>query len=803
LPEGALARLGTVRLRAAGALVALSPDGKTIVTVARGRVVKWYDAGSGKLVRQRELPTDISGAAFLSPDGRILAARAPDLDSPLDVWDVASAKRLHRLPVPPGTGVYRAAFSPDGKLLAVAQSGAAPDNLRLWDVAAETPRALKGHAAYVETLVFSPDGKSLATLDGQRLICWDTAGGAQLWQARVAHNSSLAFTPDGRTLIASPGSRERSWHAWEAATGRPADGLKLPEGYHYAQPAVAPDGRNLVFAQSLSVVGADGRVRVWDLRAGKLLHTLPVAGAVGPFAPDGRSFLTNNGTLQRWDLATGRRLLPDTAARGHRLEVARVAYSPDGRLLGSASHDGSVRLWEVATARPLHVLSGYGWGASDLQFTADGQYLVSADSGGNLRVWDVGAGREARTIPLSDAKSGEKKPHVSRLAVTPDGRTAFVLGYDPNGGGLGLEGTLTGWDLASGRRTTRAAAGPTDGLYSAFAPDGRSLASRGLLIDTATGKERVRLEGAGHFAHYAFSPDGRLLAGLVTRTESDGTRFSTKAEGTQVWEVATGRAGRRLRTDWVGQLAFTPDGRYLATADLDGLRLWELATGEVVLQHKAHERTRGSYGHSFASCLAFAPDGRTLTTGHLDSTILVWNAVPTGRPPAAADLPRLWDELAGPDAARAYAASWRLTDAPAPALPLLRKHLRPVTPAPAETVRPLLADLDSNDFRQREAAAARLRELGDRAGAALREAAKASPPPEKRRRLEALLKALERTPSGAALREVRAATVLERVGTAEARALLKELAGGVADARLTREAKASLERLARRRAAAP
>src|SRR5262249_52371908 len=149
LPEGALARLGTVRQRAAGALVRLAPDGKTIVTVARGRVVKLYDAGSGRLVRQRELPTDISDAAVLSPDGRFLTARGPDFDAPLDVWDVHSGKRLQRLPVPARTGVSRAAFSPDGKLLAVAQYGAGPDILRLCDVAAGTHRALKGHSAYV------------------------------------------------------------------------------------------------------------------------------------------------------------------------------------------------------------------------------------------------------------------------------------------------------------------------------------------------------------------------------------------------------------------------------------------------------------------------------------------------------------------------------------------------------------------------------------------------------------------------------------------------------------------------------
>jgi hypothetical protein len=288
------------------------------------------------------------------------------------------------------------------------------------------------------------------------------------------------------------------------------------------------------------------------------------------------------------------------------------------------------------------------------------------------------------------------------------------------------------------------------------------------------------------------------VAGLITHTETDGARSTTKMDGIQVGDAATGRAGRRIQTDWVGQLAFSPDGRYLAAADLNGLRLWELATGEVVWRQKAHQRMRGSYGDSFASCLAFAPDGRTLATGHLDSTILLWSAAPPGGASTAADLPRLWGELAGPDAARAYATSWRLTGAPDLALPFLRKHLRPVSPAPTETIRPLLADLESDDFRKRVAAAARLRELGDQARGALREALKAGPSPEKRRRLEGLLSALEGQLSGEALRDVRAVAVLERVGTPEARKLLKELAGGIAEARLTREVKVSLGRLANR-----
>jgi hypothetical protein len=112
-----------------------------------------------------------------------------------------------------------------------------------------------------------------------------------------------------------------------------------------------------------------------------------------------------------------------------------------------------------------------------------------------------------------------------------------------------------------------------------------------------------------------------------------------------------------------------------------------------------------------------------------------------------------------------------------------------------------LADLDSNELQKREAAVARMRELGHRAERSLKAALKASPSPEMRPRLEDLLKDLEKPPSGEGLRQLRAIAVLEHIGTAEAQQLLKALAQGMSEARETREAKASLERLTARRPA--
>jgi hypothetical protein len=167
-------------------------------------------------------------------------------------------------------------------------------------------------------------------------------------------------------------------------------------------------------------------------------------------------------------------------------------------------------------------------------------------------------------------------------------------------------------------------------------------------------------------------------------------------------------------------------------------------------------------------------------------------------------LDALWADLASSDAAKAHRAVWSLAAAPGQSLPLLQRRLPPAAPPDPKRVERLLGDLDSDQFAVREKAARELEEIGDLAGPLLRKALAGEPPPEVRRRVKALLESLEspvRSPE--CLRALRAVQVLESVGNEEARRLLKALAEGTPEARLTQEAKASLERLARRPLAAP
>ncbi|HEY8503330.1 MAG TPA: hypothetical protein VIL46_02030, partial [Gemmataceae bacterium] len=395
------------------------------------------------------------------------------------------------------------------------------------------------------------------------------------------------------------------------------------------------------------------------------------------------------------------------------------------------------------------------------------------------------------------------------LRVTADGRKVIMLAAK-KGGMLNRECVLTVWDAATGECLSHREA--PWGRESCLTPDGTGVFTydskagevRLLDLDTAAVRARFPLgQPAGRewvmsSQTYAVSADGRILA---ARMRHRNLRKWVNRYDFRVWDVASGRELLAPAVEGEAEFALSSDGRLFALASAERLRLWETASCRPVGDIPAPDRDAVPPGQAFATALAVSPDGRTIATGHADSTILLWDATLRGGvrggplTPAGADA--LWADLAGADARRAYAALWRLADDPERSLPLLRRRLRPVTPAGPEVLRPLLRALDSSRFGEREAAERELRTLGDRARPDLLEALGANPSAEQRRRIEAVLAGWNRHGplEGEALREVRAVQVLERIASAGAREFLEELAGGMESARLTREAKAALRRM--------
>jgi WD40 repeat protein len=747
--------------------LAFTKDGKILASAGYDGMVRIWDTATGTELRQLKAHEEgMVTSVAVSPDGKTFASGGWQGTRTLVLWDLATGRELHVLGGKENT-VYAIAFSPDGKNLVSADGGGL---VNLWDVkSGKVIRTLQGHVDEVFCLAFAPDGKTLVSGDHDNTIrIWDMETGKQrrvievswaegFWKRLEEQTDegpksgvfALAFSSDGKTFAS--GHFDNIIRLWDAATGKELSKLE-GHGRRVAGLAFSPDGKTLASG------GWDHTIRFWDLATGKELHRYPghdgyPVGVV--VSPDSKQVLTAGGhaTLRLWELATGKELL---VFRGHSGWMSAAAFSPDGRKVASASsEDGTIHLWDVATGKQVWKRLEPSTSLIHVAFSQDGQYLATASQASNnkvksaVRLLDPSDGKEIRTLKEMSRDEG-----FLDLAFTLDGKALAIVGYNPmivwfldpqTGREIRQIGIPSGWPLLS--------------------PDGRILVSNGGqqafgLHEAETGK---RLYGFGEAREdfsppRTISPDGKTVAAVLV-----------KDKGTVL--------GRN-----------------------DTIRLWETATGQVRRDFKGHQ--------GWINSLAFAPDGRTLVTASEDTTALVWDVLSRdGQRPAALrpnDLRQAWDDLAVADAATAFRSMADLAEAPGQAILFLRDNLKPVRLANPEQVAQWVADLGHDEFAERDQATQELEKLDTLAAPALRKALANQPELEARRRIEALLRKLDGPVSSPELlRGLRTIEVLEHIGTPQARQVVAALAEGAPAARLTKDAKAALERLTKRIVARP
>jgi WD40 repeat protein len=661
-----------------------------------------------------------------------------------------------------------AGLSRDGKTLTVWRQ----DRVDRWDLEklGKTATIKFPFLGSFRRLRMRADGSLFAIhLDAGGIAFWDPAAEKEVGRlddAKLFADEGMEFTPDGKQLVTVSRSLTATIRVWDVATGKLAWSFVIPAS-EAGEPVISPDGQTVVFSTLRAAI------TLRDLKTGKPRFDrggldAPAAGLT--FLPSGKILAAGGRQVYIWDRATGEPLksieLPVEPVNGLAVDAA-------GRFAVVACSGLLPRRCDLTTGQ---IAGEYALPAATLintngiAVTGDGRTLCAIASTGPrsrpLRLnWDAqtrqpGPRWEPSDSEVQQTSSGTYSPHSM---LTGQHRVEFRPGQHPP---------------------------PGTGLPSEI---DRRLELHALADDTLL----LRVEQAG--VPERAGVGGPVLAVVSWSPAVDVGGEVSDDSAIEAWDIYTGaqllqmRGGnwKRFGDNAQWALAAAPDGRTLALARGATIVLRDVDGGAELLKRAAGSTVRR---------LAFSADGRWLASAQEDGTLLTWDVSAVtrrgvARPLTADEAAACWADL-GRDAKASRVAGERLAGDAARTIALARAQLKPAPAIDAARIARLIADLDSPKFAARQAATRELAILGARAAAALQAARHSSDSAELQHRLDKLLSDPFVVRSAEERRTLRAIDLLERFATPESRSILTELSRGDPTARETQAAAAALQRLA-------
>jgi WD40 repeat protein len=801
LPAGAIRRFGSDRFRFAGRPLAsaLSADRTRLAILsflsAKDHVLlRVFDADTGLPICRA---TVASGSYFqtprvaFSPDGRYVAAA---INSGMRlVWSAATGELVTKLP--PSQSTYSLCQFTPGGFLALTEDS----HTDLYEIPSGrlTTTWPVGRIARL-----TPDAKLFVCVDKEFdcISIGDPAGGTILARLTVktADNGAengLAFSADG-TRLAVVHNRQKI-QIWDTATRQQLAAAKFPwvidrHNPHYSV-FFSPDGAAVFYTQP------SGEVVAWDTHSLKPLPELrvpwPDYGAAiraVHWSKDQRTMLgvAGRGLVLRWDAQTGKRI-PEAL---YNVPIC-FALTPNGSELLAGDLAGRIDVTEIASGRIVRQLArGYDGRHSlvRLAVSPDGRRVAAGEGHCDIRLLPIDAGRNETHIFAPSRLDGG---WMSCLAWAPDGNSIFVNGSGMLVCRLNLANAKIVWTVDDENMPV-----------FALTPDGRfvikALWTSLQFLDAATGKESslvhiTMTEKQGPVRAVTVAPDGKHLAAVIGAR----TVLICDAAGRELrrFEAAESRPfstplplGRwREERYRVLAVAFSPDGKWLISgADDLSVRVWETATGKLVMPFLGHEDA--------VNQVAVAPDGRSVFSAGADGFIYQWDLSPRPEARPQQQVASLWAAAADLDPATAVPAAWALVTWSDESRAYTALKLRQFGPALREQIAKWLADLDSPVFADREAATRALARQGRPVVPDLRHLLQTTQSAEVRRRAEDLIARLENSYTPEELRALRIVQACELSATTAARNLLHQWASQAPGTLLTDEATAAATRLDRR-----